>query len=127
MAHTKIQCHNNNNAALSYISLIETLFLLPPSFGLQEGECEVDLELEGEAEGVCEAEEAYELGEEEEEEEEEDYPAVIVEDVPGASLAGEQGYSAQVLVYGDEAYLMQEVEAEGEAGESCVFLYLLDV
>ncbi|XP_070771750.1 ETS-related transcription factor Elf-2b [Enoplosus armatus] len=88
----------------------------------QEGE--VDLELEGEVEGECEAEEAYE--ETQDREEAEDYPAVIVEEVPGASLAEEQGYSAQVLVYDDEAYLMQEVgdeqevETEEEAVEASV-------
>uniref|UniRef100_UPI0037E7CC75 ETS-related transcription factor Elf-2b isoform X2 n=1 Tax=Semicossyphus pulcher TaxID=241346 RepID=UPI0037E7CC75 len=90
----------------------------------QEGEYEVDLELEGEVEGECEAEEAYE--EVQDREEAEDYPAVIVEEVPGASLAEEQGYSAQVVVYEDEAYLMQEVggkqevETEGEAVEASV-------
>ncbi|XP_026160285.1 ETS-related transcription factor Elf-2b isoform X2 [Mastacembelus armatus] len=90
----------------------------------QEGECEVDLELEGEVEGECEAEEAYE--EVQDREEAEDYPAVIVEEVPGASLVEEQGYSAQVLVYDDEAYLMQEVcdeqevETEGEEVEASV-------
>lgn len=90
----------------------------------QEGECEVDLELEGEVEGECDAEEAYE--EVQDREEGEDYPAVIVEEVPGASLAEEQGYSAQVLVYEDETYLMQEVgdeqevETEGEAVEASV-------
>lgn len=88
----------------------------------QEGECEADLSVEGEIEGECEAEEADEEVVQEREEGE-DYPAVIVEEVPGASLAGEQGYSAQVVVYGDEAYLMQEVgdeqeiETEGEAGK----------
>lgn len=83
----------------------------------------MDLELEGDVEGVCEAEEAYE--EVQDRQEAEDYPAVIVEEVPGASLAGrEQSYSAQVLVYEEEAYLMQdvgdeqEVEAEWEAGET---------
>ncbi|XP_078122282.1 ETS-related transcription factor Elf-2-like isoform X1 [Sander vitreus] len=90
----------------------------------QEGECEVDLEFEGEVEGECEAEEAYE--EVQDREEAEDYPAVIVEEVPGASMAGEQGYSAQVFVCDDEAYLMQEVgdeqevETEGEPVEASV-------
>ncbi|XP_071361805.1 ETS-related transcription factor Elf-2b isoform X2 [Trachinotus anak] len=89
----------------------------------QEGECEVDLELEGEVEGECEAEEAYE---EVQDREAEDYPAVIVEEVPGASLIEEQSYSAQVLVYDDEAYLMQEVgdeqevETEGDTVEASV-------
>ncbi|XP_023277861.1 ETS-related transcription factor Elf-2-like isoform X3 [Seriola lalandi dorsalis] len=90
----------------------------------QEGEYEVDLELEGEVEGECEAEEAYE--EVHDREEAEDYPAVIVEEVPGASLIEEQSYSAQVLVYDDEAYLMQEVgdeqevETEGDVVEASV-------
>ncbi|XP_034543746.1 ETS-related transcription factor Elf-2-like isoform X3 [Notolabrus celidotus] len=91
----------------------------------QEGECEVDLDLEGEVEGECEAQEADEEVVQEREEAD-DYPAVIVEEVPGASLAGDQGYSAQVVVYEDEAYLMQEVgdeqevETEGEAVEASV-------
>ncbi|XP_022053243.1 ETS-related transcription factor Elf-2b isoform X2 [Acanthochromis polyacanthus] len=90
----------------------------------QDGECEVDLEMEGEVEGECEAEEAYEDAQEREEADE--YPAVIVEEVPGASLTEEQGYSAQVVVYENEAYLMQEVadeqevETEGEAVEASV-------
>ncbi|XP_023150315.2 ETS-related transcription factor Elf-2b isoform X2 [Amphiprion ocellaris] len=90
----------------------------------QDGECEVDLELEGEVEGECEAEEAYEDALEREEADE--YPAVIVEEIPGASLTEEQGYSAQVVVYDNEEYLMQEVadeqevETEGEAVEASV-------
>ncbi|GAA6230318.1 ETS-related transcription factor Elf-2 [Lates japonicus] len=90
----------------------------------QEGESEVDLDLEGEVEGECEAEEAYE--DVQDREEADDYPAVIVEEVPGASLTEEQSYSAQVLVYDDEAYPMQEVgdeqevETEGEAVEASV-------
>ncbi|XP_029356851.1 ETS-related transcription factor Elf-2b isoform X3 [Echeneis naucrates] len=90
----------------------------------QEGESEVDLELEGEAEGECEAEETD--GEVQHREVAEEYPAVIVEEVPGASLIEEQSYSAQVLVYDDEAYWMQEVgdeqevETEGDAVEASV-------
>ncbi|XP_072240319.1 ETS-related transcription factor Elf-2b isoform X2 [Leuresthes tenuis] len=80
----------------------------------QEGECEVELELEGEVEGECEAEEMQER------EEIEDYPAVIVEEVPGAGLTEEQGYSAQVLVYNDDVMQEvgdeQEVETEEEEG-----------
>lgn len=44
--------------------------------------------------------------------EEEDYPAVIVEEVPGRGL--EQCFSAQVLVYDDGTYLMQDVGDEQE-------------
>ncbi|MEQ2208739.1 hypothetical protein XENOCAPTIV_013209, partial [Xenoophorus captivus] len=54
----------------------------------------------------------------EEIEEADEDPAVVVEDVPTASLVDEQGYSAQVVVYGDETYVMQEVETEGE-GDFC--------
>ncbi|XP_067850221.1 ETS-related transcription factor Elf-2-like isoform X2 [Heptranchias perlo] len=41
-----------------------------------------------------------------------DYPAVIVEPVPSARL--DQGYAAQILVYDDETYLMQDVAEEQE-------------
>ena len=34
------------------------------------------------------------------------YPAVIVESVPSAR--SEQGYTAQVLVYSDETYMVQK-------------------
>ncbi|XP_048451413.1 ETS-related transcription factor Elf-2a isoform X2 [Rhincodon typus] len=40
------------------------------------------------------------------------YPAVIVEPVPSARL--DQGYAAQILVYNDETYLMQDVAEEQE-------------
>ncbi|XP_023273630.1 ETS-related transcription factor Elf-2-like isoform X2 [Seriola lalandi dorsalis] len=62
-----------------------------------------------------------EAGEEVEEEVEEDdgvvlqeegCPAVIVEEVPSAQV--EECYSAQVLVYDDETYLMQDVAEEQE-------------
>ncbi|XP_027874379.1 ETS-related transcription factor Elf-2b isoform X2 [Xiphophorus couchianus] len=81
----------------------------------QEGVYEADAELEGEVEDECEAEVCEEL--EEVEEADEDL-AVIVEEVPTASRLDEQGYSAQVVVYGDEAYVMQEVETEGEGVEA---------
>lgn len=65
--------------------------------------------------------EAVIVGEEEDEEEEEEEgmvlqeegcPAVIVEEVPSAQV--EECYSAQVLVYDDETYLMQDVAEEQE-------------
>lgn len=43
---------------------------------------------------------------------EEGCPAVIVEEVPSAQV--EECYSAQVLVYDDETYLMQDVADEQE-------------
>lgn len=88
----------------------------------QEAEYELDMETEGEMEGVCEPEEACE--ELQYTHQAEDYPAVIVAEVSGASLTGEQDYSARVLVFEDKAYLMQEVgneqniAADGEAGET---------
>ncbi|KAM5255600.1 ETS-related transcription factor Elf-2 isoform 2-T2 [Ctenodactylus gundi] len=41
-----------------------------------------------------------------------EYPAVIVEPVPSARL--EQGYAAQVLVYDDDTYMIQDVAEEQE-------------
>uniref|UniRef100_A0A3P9KWT1 E74-like factor 2b (ets domain transcription factor) n=1 Tax=Oryzias latipes TaxID=8090 RepID=A0A3P9KWT1_ORYLA len=84
----------------------------------QEGECEVDLEMEGEVEGECEAEEVCE--DTEEGEASGGCPAVIVEEMPGACLTEEQGYSAQVLVYADDTDVMQEVETEGDQVEASV-------
>ena len=61
-------------------------------------------------------EEVEEEDVEEEEEgvvlQEEGCPAVIVEEVPSAQV--EECYSAQVLVYDDETYLMQDVAEEQE-------------
>ncbi|XP_061298331.1 ETS-related transcription factor Elf-2 isoform X1 [Pezoporus flaviventris] len=47
-----------------------------------------------------------------------EFPAVIVEPVPSARL--EQGYAAQVLVYDDETYLMQDVAEEQEVESETV-------
>ncbi|KAK9398863.1 ETS-related transcription factor Elf-2 [Crotalus adamanteus] len=41
-----------------------------------------------------------------------EYPAVIVEPVPCAKV--EQGYAAQIFVYDDETYLLQDVAEEQE-------------
>ncbi|CAH2301008.1 ETS-related transcription factor Elf-2 isoform X1 [Pelobates cultripes] len=41
-----------------------------------------------------------------------EYPAVIVEPVPSARV--EQGYAAQILVYDDETFMMQDVAEEQE-------------
>ena len=75
-------------------------------------------------------EEAEEEVEEEEEGvvlQDEGCPAVIVEEVPSAQV--EECYSAQVLVYDDETYLMQDVADEqevvtevAETGERVEFL-----
>lgn len=71
----------------------------------------MELELEGEVEDVCEAEE----------EEEEEYPAVIDEEVPGAS-------AAQVLLLEDGPYLIEEVESSSAVGTTQFFIYqILDL
>lgn len=69
----------------------------------------MELELEGEVEDVCEAEE----------EEEEEYPAVIDEEVPGAS-------AAQVLLLEDGPYLIEEVEASNAVGMT-LFFYIYQI
>lgn len=74
----------------------------------------------GEEEDRDEEIEAVIVGEQVEEEEEAEgvvlqddgCPAVIVEEVPSAQV--EECYSAQVLVYDDETYLMQDVAEEQE-------------
>ena len=73
--------------------------------GQEEEEVEEEVVVEGDDGGMV-------LQEVEEEEEEEECPAVIVEEVPSAQV--EQCYAAQVLVYGDETYLMQDVADEQE-------------
>ncbi|KAM9819342.1 ETS-related transcription factor Elf-2-like isoform 1-T2 [Syngnathus typhle] len=72
----------------------------------QDGEFDVELEMEGDVEGECEVEEV------EDAREAENYTTVIVEEVPGAILSEELGSSAQVVVCGDETYIMQEVSNE---------------
>lgn len=80
--------------------------------------CEQQPAEEEEEEEVVQQEvEAVIMEEEVEEEEgvvlqEEGCPAVIVEEVPSAQV--EECYSAQVLVYDDETYLMQDVAEEQE-------------
>lgn len=75
-------------------------------------------EEEQEEEEVVQPEiEAVIVGEDVEEEEgvvlqDDGCPAVIVEEVPSAQV--EECYSAQVLVYDDETYLMQDVAEEQE-------------
>lgn len=84
----------------------------------------MDLEPDGDVVDVCVAEESCE----EDQQEAEECPAVIVEEVPGAWLAGGQGYSSQVLLYDDQTYPMQnvgdeqEVEAKVGAGEPSILL-----
>lgn len=82
------------------------------------GQCEQQPaeEEEDQEEEVVQPEIEAVIMEEEEEEgvllQEEGCPAVIVEEVPSAQV--EECYSAQVLVYDDETYLMQDVAEEQE-------------
>lgn len=84
---TSVVLVDSGGAVVEYVTAVDDH--LP-----EEGVYEVEGEMEGEVEG------------------EEEYPAVIVEPVPGARL--EQGFAAQVLVYDDETYLMQGVAEEQE-------------
>ncbi|XP_077380286.1 ETS-related transcription factor Elf-2b isoform X2 [Festucalex cinctus] len=72
----------------------------------QDGEFDVEMEMEGDVEGECEVEEV------EDGREADNSPTVIVEEVPGAIISEEPGYSAQVVLYGNETYIMQEVSNE---------------
>uniref|UniRef100_A0A4W5K319 Transcription factor Elf N-terminal domain-containing protein n=1 Tax=Hucho hucho TaxID=62062 RepID=A0A4W5K319_9TELE len=102
---TSVVLVDSGGAVVEYVTAVEDPH--------QEGECEVE-ECE---EGDCEAEVEVEGDMVEDEtdgdlDEEEEYPAVIVEEVPGRGL--EQCFSAQVLVYDDGTYLMQDVGEEQE-------------
>ncbi|XP_037546008.1 ETS-related transcription factor Elf-2 [Nematolebias whitei] len=81
---------------------------------LEDVEEEADMEQEGEVEGECEAEEACD-----ERQKADERPTVLVKELPGV-MAVDQGYSAQVWMCGDEEYIMQEVEMEGEGVEASV-------
>ncbi|XP_071264315.1 ETS-related transcription factor Elf-2b isoform X1 [Salvelinus alpinus] len=100
---TSVVLVDSGGAVVEYVTAVEDPH--------QEGECEVEeceeedgeVEVEGD---MVEEETDGELDEEEE------YPAVIVEEVPGRGM--EQCFSAQVLVYDDGTYLMQDVGEEQE-------------
>ncbi|XP_036827772.1 ETS-related transcription factor Elf-2 isoform X2 [Oncorhynchus mykiss] len=102
---TSVVLVDSGGAVVEYMTAVEDPH--------QEGECEegdgeaeVEVEVEVEVEGdVMEEETDEDLDEEEN-------PAVIVEEVPGRGL--EQYFSAQVLVYEDGTYLIQDVGEEQE-------------
>ncbi|XP_077426730.1 ETS-related transcription factor Elf-2b isoform X12 [Vanacampus margaritifer] len=95
---TSVVLVDSSGAVVEYVTAVED-----PQ---QDGEFDVDLEMEGDLEGECEVEEV------EDGREAENSPTVIVEEVPGAIISEEPGYSAQVVMYGDETYIMQEVSNE---------------
>ncbi|KTG44151.1 hypothetical protein cypCar_00026473 [Cyprinus carpio] len=84
---TSVVLVDSGGAVVEYVTAVDDHI---PEEGVYEVEGETEEEVEGEVE----------------------YPAVIVEPVPGARL--EQGFAAQVLVYDDETYLMQGVAEEQE-------------
>ncbi|XP_064859603.1 ETS-related transcription factor Elf-2b isoform X1 [Oncorhynchus nerka] len=100
---TSVVLVDSGGAVVEYMTAVEDPH--------QEGECE---EGDGEAEVEVEVEVEGDMMEEETDEDldEEENPAVIVEEVPGRGL--EQYFSAQVLVYEDGTYLIQDVGEEQE-------------
>lgn len=85
---TSVVLVDSGGAVVEYVTAEDDHFT-------EDGVYEFEGEIEGEVEGEVE------------------YPAVIVEQVPGVRL--EQGFAAQVLVYDDdETYLMQGVAEEQE-------------
>ncbi|KAL1023860.1 hypothetical protein UPYG_G00047440 [Umbra pygmaea] len=101
---TSVVLVDSGGAVLEYVTAVED----------PQQECEVE-ECDGEAEAEVEVEVEGDRAEAETDEEgdlDEGYPAVIVEEVPGGSR--EQCFSAQVLVYDDGMYLMQDVGDEQE-------------
>ncbi|CAK6982772.1 ETS-related transcription factor Elf-2a isoform X2 [Scomber scombrus] len=109
---TSVVVSDGGGNIVEYVTVVE-----------ESQQCEQQpVEEEEEEEEVVQQEvEAVIVGEVEDEEEEEEEgvvlqeegcPAVIVEEVPSAQV--EECYSAQVLVYDDETYLMQDVADEQE-------------
>ncbi|XP_038841972.1 ETS-related transcription factor Elf-2b isoform X2 [Salvelinus namaycush] len=100
---TSVVLVDSGGAVVEYVTAVEDPH--------QEGECEVEECEEGDGEVEVEGDMVEEETDGELDEEEE-YPAVIVEEVPGRGM--EQWFSAQVLVYDDGTYLMQDVGEEQE-------------
>ncbi|KAK6324526.1 hypothetical protein J4Q44_G00038680 [Coregonus suidteri] len=102
---TSVVLVDSGGAVVEYVTAVEDPH--------QEGECEVEECEEGDGEAEVEVEgDVFEDETDGDLDEEEEYPAVIVEEVPGRGL--EQCFSAQVLVYDDGTYLMQDVGEEQE-------------
>ncbi|XP_075872642.1 ETS-related transcription factor Elf-2a [Nelusetta ayraudi] len=98
-------------------NIVEYVTVVEESQQCEQQPGEEEDQEEEEIEAVIVGEEEVEEEEEEEEEEgvvlqDDGCPAVIVEEVASAQV--EECYSAQVLVYDDETYLMQDVAEEQE-------------
>nr|XP_040030100.1 ETS-related transcription factor Elf-2-like isoform X1 [Gasterosteus aculeatus aculeatus] len=116
---TSVVVSDGGGNIVEYVTVVEELQQCEQPHTEEEEEEEEVVEQEIEAvivEGEEEVEEDVEEEEEEEEEgvllQEEGCPAVIVEEVASAQV--EECYSAQVVVYDDEMYLMQDVADEQE-------------
>ncbi|KAL6118073.1 elf2 [Pungitius sinensis] len=117
---TSVVVSDGGGNVVEYVTVVEELQQCEqPNTEEEEEEEVVEQEIEAViVEGEEEVEEDAEEEEEEEEEEEgvllqeEGCPAVIVEEVASAQV--EECYSAQVVVYDDEMYLMQDVADEQE-------------
>ncbi|XP_029368244.1 ETS-related transcription factor Elf-2-like [Echeneis naucrates] len=115
---TSVVVSDGGGNIVEYVTVVEEPQQLEQHPSGEDGEEEDVVQQEGEAVIMESGEEDVEEEEEEEGEEEsvvlqeESCPAVIVEEVPSAQV--EECYSAQVLVYDDETYLMQDVAEEQE-------------
>ncbi|XP_071396275.1 ETS-related transcription factor Elf-2a isoform X2 [Centroberyx affinis] len=109
---TSVVVSDGGGNMVEYVTVMED----PQQVDQQPVEEEEVVQQEVEAVIIEGVEEEEEEDVEEEEEgvvlQEEECPAVIVEEVPSAQV--EQCYAAQVLVYDDETYLMQDVAEEQE-------------
>ncbi|XP_035505448.1 ETS-related transcription factor Elf-2a isoform X2 [Scophthalmus maximus] len=114
---TSVVVSDGGGNIVEYVTVMEEPQQCEQHPAEEEEEEVVQQEIEAVIVGSDEVEEDVEEEEEEEEEEgvvlqEEGCPAVIVEEVPSAQV--EECYSAQVLVYDDGTYLMQDVAEEQE-------------
>ncbi|XP_068570296.1 ETS-related transcription factor Elf-2-like isoform X2 [Cebidichthys violaceus] len=113
---TSVVVSDGGGNIVEYVTVVEEPQQCEQQHTEEEEEEEEVVQQEIEAVIVEGGEEVEEDVLEEEEEgvllQEEGCPAVIVEEVPSAQV--EECYSAQVLVYDDETYLMQDVAEEQE-------------
>ncbi|XP_053179363.1 ETS-related transcription factor Elf-2a isoform X3 [Scomber japonicus] len=111
---TSVVVSDGGGNIVEYVTVVEEPQQCEQQPAEEEEEEEEEEVVQQEVEAVIVGE--VEDDEEEEEEgvvlQEEGCPAVIVEEVPSAQV--EECYSAQVLVYDDETYLMQDVAEEQE-------------
>ncbi|XP_077461493.1 ETS-related transcription factor Elf-2-like isoform X1 [Stigmatopora argus] len=93
---TSVALVDSSGTVVEYVTAVED-----PQ---QDNEFDLDMETEEEVEGDYE--------EVEDGREAENYHTVIVDEVPGAFLTEEYGHAAQIVMYDDQTYIMQEVGNE---------------